>query len=234
MTRRKLTTTVLLATALAAIGAKSTDAAILAEYTFAAGSLTSSDTDPNSTASVFGNGAFDDGDAGTVTLGFGFSNTERSTNVTDVASFVYSKADALTFGYTFNFDVTPVAGYRLDITGVEGSFRRSGSGFESWAVDISDDGTTWTPLASVSNSFDTDLFAAGNGAVTGFDDLTGTFYVRIAIWRLNPGGGTGVRNFLDDFRIHGQSELIPEPASLALLALGGVLMLPRRRAGRSA
>ena len=46
------------------------------------------------------------------------------------------------------------------------------------------------------------------------------------------GGSTGKQTLVDDFAL--DFTAIPEPASLALLGLGGVMMLGRRRRGRAA
>ncbi len=216
--------------ALLALGSNA-QADILAHYTFS-NTLVSIDTDDNTEASIFDNGAFTNGE-GSVSLGF--NSNRRRTNVstgTNNNGFVYSKSAAIANGYVFFFTVTPEDDIEMDIDSIAIEFTRAGTGFESWAVDISADGTNYTQLAAVSNSFDTDLIATGNGDVsgtlTGFNDLTEAFHVRIALWRTNSGGSSGDRNFIDNVIVNGTTVLVPEPASLALLGLGGLCLLGGR------
>ena len=98
----------------------------------------------------------------------------------------------------------------------------TGSGFVSLVRDDGlfgpvDAGTS----AGVSMSFSTDELSAAA------ED--GSFDVRIAInvGFYNPTGTTREVYFLENFRVEG--DVIPEPASLALLGLGGLLMAGRGR-----
>jgi len=128
-------------------------------------------------------------------------------------------------GY-FQWTLQPNAGYAIDFTNITGQWQRSGTGPTSYVVRTSLDGYT-AVLASGS--------ITGEGSATSFnlnlgsstlDEVAGPISIRLyASGATNPAGTFSINNFVVDGSVF--EAIVPEPASLGLLGLGG-LMLARR------
>jgi len=229
MIRTVLTTfTTLIAVGVFAAGSH---AAVLADYPFTDGSnatRASQDSDPDSVA-----GDFTDGPGLTTTaLDTGVGNPSPSWRVgqgdtTDSLSGAKSGDDYA------SITITPATGKQIDFT--------------QFSLDVAKDGPSADNKASIqveasTNGFSSSVFV---GELTGVGGNTSSFTegdftitdsalqgvggateFRIYIW---DAGATSGGVFIDNAQVQGT--VIPEPASLGLLGLGGLMMLSRRRCG---
>lgn len=218
--------------AMATLFASPASADVIALYEFESLSLASSDTDANSTAHEFGEGAFDkNGASAPSPVSIVFKDTSgspgdgRSPNVSEGAQFVYSRADAITDGYFFTFSVSPESGKQLNLDSLSFWVENNGSAFSDIGVDISTDGTNYSTLAP---ALDTNELTH-NVSISGFDGLTDTVFFRMPLWRSTTGGDPGTRTRIDTVTLN--ATVIPEPASLVLVMFGlvaGLAMFRRR------
>ncbi len=122
------------------------------------------------------------------------------------------------------FSLTPDAGFTLDLANLTFDVRAGGTSTpRGYAIYVSTNGfTTSTRLGGEENPGTTYVPRDFSIGLTGIASTT-TF--RIYHWA----GATDRDIRIDNLTING--EVIPEPASLALMGLGGLLMLGRGRRG---
>ncbi len=150
--------------------------------------------------------------------------------------------DAVAGNDYIEFSVNPDVNYALNLTGVSFDsllqFNQNGTMTSTIQLRSSVDGFA-SSLGQVTRSL-TSAYGAGADAVTawnydmltlgsGFESLTGPVQFRL-YFADNIDLESGVVR-MDNIQIHGSTALIPEPASLALLAMGSLLTMSRRRAG---
>jgi hypothetical protein len=132
------------------------------------------------------------------------------------------------------FSLAPIGGFEIDLANVTGVvLADNGSNYEAnWAVYVSTDGFTSETLAGVA----TDPAGGGSTAfnldLSAFQDVAGSLDFRfVPFFTTNSAepktSGKVLR--IDNIVVNGTSEPIPEPGSLALIGLGGVMCLTRRR-----
>lgn len=147
-----------------------------------------------------------------------------------------SEADSLTEGDYISFTVTPSVGYQLNLTNLtfNASTSWGGSTPATWNVALYSSVGGFTSSAQLHHYGEPDG-STGNAWVpqnvdlssAAFQGLTGTIEFRIYFWDGAGGSTSNVR--VDDIVLNGAAELVPEPASVALLGLGGAAALIRRR-----
>jgi len=200
---------------LAMVAAGSVDAATIAEYGFTSNSLASSDTETNSDATSLASGggvpeAFDGSE--------GQPAPSLALSMGDINDGTLLDSDYYTF------TITPDAGFEIDFTQFSIDINKLSGGADVFARLYSSIDTFSSEIgnASVSpqgewNTYNIDLAALPTVSTpTEFRvylETSGTF---------DP---NGIR--LDNLVTTG--EVIPEPGSLALMALGGLLIARRRR-----
>jgi hypothetical protein len=203
----------------------SASADVLLNYTFTAGSTASTDTEVNSTASLF-------------SAGPGLPNTAyNNSNVPAAASVIGSDTTATQGGAIagddyWTFTLTPTAGYELDATSLT-----FGTAFV---------GSISTPIASFAirssvDNFGSDLTVVSQSMTTtpsflpqtidlsspSFQNLTTPITFRVYLY----GAVNGARRYaVDNVVLNGAIVVVPEPASYALLfgSVGAVVLLRRR------
>jgi hypothetical protein len=136
--------------------------------------------------------------------------------------------------YQFVTDLTGVTGAQLQFDQVS-----SGTGPGTFKVQTSTDGSTFTDLPSGAYTVSTSVgFATGSEKTDNpprylFDisalDGISTAYVRLTSTVTSAAAGTSrVDNVLFGTDLPGPVAPVPEPASLGVLALGGLLLLRRK------
>ncbi len=221
-------------------------AVILADYPFTSGSANSVDTVTNATADPFVNHF---STAGYPTGGFAGTGSGFSATVGNVfaRSYVTANTEATALAGTdtfFSFTIRAGSGFQLDLTELSfnygnqnGNVFRGGNPFNftsTFFVRSNVDGYattlgTATRSTTANNSTTPELLTialpGSYTALTG--DVTFRFYITD-----NNDSGIDVHNMIsriDNVRLQGEVNLVPEPASLALLGGGALLLAARRR-----
>jgi len=207
------------------LAAGSAHAGLLAEYTFNGGSDASTAGSPDATASTMTDAGSTDISSGTGTL-FIRSNNTPTTDPGGLAAVSFAE-----------FSITPT-GPALNYDNITGSLEADAGNFWAahYSVYTSTDGfssnsvfhgTASDSSGGGSSPFDIDLSSLTNVAGTLTFRLvpTAEFFVNDD-GEIEPAtAGKIIR--LDNVRVNG--EVIPEPASAAMIGLGGLLILARRR-----
>ena len=150
-------------------------------------------------------------------------------------------------GQYWEFSVTADAGFSFDLDTLTFDIGRAGNGTNDWAIRTSVDGfaadveyRNQGTLGNVTgqtvnfNTFaDTGMSGTsggGEGAFTAgqFDGLS-TITIRIAYDDRQGNSGTGSATRMDNWTVNGTVIAVPEPSSTALLGLGGLALILRRR-----
>ncbi len=189
---------------------------------------------------VAGNAASGPVDAGSVAEGLTAGNALRgagigTTNSTSLPNSFraddYNQstaANAITANDFVSITLSPELGYTLDLDSLSFKMARTSSGPTQAFLRYSLDGFAsdlWV-TTSLPTSF------PGTPVTVNFpnnvlhDSITSPVTFR---WYAYSAAATSHITGLDDVVFSGTTVLIPEPASLALLGLGGLLMIPRRR-----
>lgn len=214
----------------------------LAEYDFNAvlagpetgvTSFASVDTSADSTATNVETGMF--------VLASGLGVPAPSLFHGDPKWIVTSEADALSQGAYTGFEVTPDAGKTLDLSELSADLQMdvAGEGLGEWALygdlDPSDGLDDFVSLVAGSNTA-----AGGSSSASSYEhvaiDLTAAQYqgldgVALRLYRWHDGAfpiNATVNSRTDNLVLDGT--VIPEPASLILMGLGGLAFLKRRTA----
>ena len=204
----------------------SASAATIASYDFSS-DTSSSDAEANSTANDFAatGGAF--GASGRSGFWTNFFTRDGETTLTG-NNYV---------GFTVDID----AGYELDLTALSFNYNSNDAN-----GTIAPTATTTFSVRTSADGFASDLsgtysanpdVANSNGAAeesasfdlsgASFQNLTGSFEVRIYA-ELSESSFEFINRY-DNALLTGDTALVPEPGSLALLGLGGLCVLRRRR-----
>ena len=226
---------VLAAAAVVAAATAPAQAAVLAEYRFAGGSPASIDGNPQTNAGAFMfTNTTDEAPVGgpTGNADIGFSSGQGNAFIRSEATGS-TQAAALADDDFFTFTVSPSDSsdvLDLDTLTLTAALQ----------VDGSSDPLKNTTMATVyltssldgfADEIDSDTVAAG--ALESFSfDLSGTQFnalssITFKLSASDDGNDNADILRLDDVVLNGT--VIPEPASLALLGLGGLMLLPRRR-----
>jgi hypothetical protein len=129
----------------------------------------------------------------------------------------------------FGWTLTPATNYSIDFTSVSGNWQRSGTGPNSYSLQYSTNGGssfTLIQAGAITGSSSAVAFNISLGA-----PALNTIATPI-VFRLYAFGSTSTSGTfsVNDFAFDGSLAPIPEPASLGLLSLGGLVALRRRRA----
>ncbi len=193
--------------------------AAIVTYNFNSNSPSATTVDANASATDFAHGP-----------GFGTSGTDALIFTNNRAEFKtpFSGGNTDSDGVNladgeFGFiDITADSGFELDLDSLTFRSDRPGSAPDRMAVYYSlDNGTTTNFLNEIPSNSSTnfDLSSLSNQEDIRF------FFVPNGNNQFNSGRFVSV----DSIVLNGEVLAIPEPASLALLGLGGLCMLPRRR-----
>lgn len=154
-------------------------------------------------------------------------------------NFAATEADSVANNDYYQIVVQPEAGYTLNLAsltfdfaiGTTGSsngiafFVRSDAGGDAFTTTLGRGGTTANAFSSLAPM---DLTGAAFQGIDTGDPVTFRIYAYDRGSTSNTTSASAYAGFyFDNLQVSG--EVIPEPASFALLGLGGLLMLPRRR-----
>jgi hypothetical protein len=199
-------------------------AVIVAQYDFAGGTSTASiDTDTDSVANdivISGSTSFE------------LTNTRGGQAFIRANRTDSTLGGAVALGAYLSFTVTPAAGLELDFTQL--SFANNFSTAVAGAT------ATWALFTSLTGFDTADVIAQVASNVASGDVLsplappidlaslpTATGPVEFRIFVFDNQNSSGIVARIDDITL--SANIVPEPASAALAALGGVLVLRRRR-----
>jgi hypothetical protein len=135
-----------------------------------------------------------------------------------------SESAALTDNKYLEFTVTPQSGYQVDLTSLTFDLLHQ-SGTANLSVFTSINGFTAGNAAGSASTTST-TYVGQSIDLSALSTQTSAITIRLYPWDL---GNNTNQIRLDNVVLNAEVSPIPEPASLALIAAGGVLMLPRRR-----
>lgn len=196
------------------------NADVIVSFSFDSNSPAPTSTDANVDATDFTRGpgfGSSGGDAIIFTNNRAEFKTPFSGGNTDSESTNFAEGE---FGF---FDITADTGFELDLANITFDVVRAGSAPDKLAVFVSTDGgATTTDVGEVNanttgNSLDLSAFQD--------EDTLRFFFIPNGNNQQNAGRFISVDNIV----VNGTASAIPEPASLALLGLGGLMLLPRRK-----
>jgi len=170
------------------------------------------------------------------------ASTSASQYGAKVSTTEISLANAIAGGHYIEISISATAGYELNLSSIEMNGQTSGTGWTDAVFMSSIAGytagnelDTVTGIADVTGGLDTD--ASGWGAPidlsgAAYQGLTGTTTFRIYGWGATSGAGVSyIRNLSgDDFVINGS--VVPEPATIAMFGIGGLIAFIVRRSSR--
>lgn len=207
----------LAAGALAFYAAAPASAATIASYDFTANSLASSDAEANSTASDLSSG-------GGVPLAFDGVNGQPAPSIGLTMGDI-NDGTLLDDDY-YEFTITPGALTSIDYTSFDIDINKISGGADVQARLYSDiDGfgsEIGNAIVSVQNAWNT-----YNIDLSGLATQTSATTFRLYLRTTGTFGPNQIK--LDNINVTGDVLVVPEPGSLALLALGGLLIARRRR-----
>jgi hypothetical protein len=193
---------------------------ILVKYTAPGGSFTPTTIGDN----VLAGNLNDFGSSGDLQPGVGMPDTvflQQNGVATDPSQAVGNNQ-------FFQFSLTAATGMELDMSSITFDAARGGASTpRGWVVRSSLDG--------FSSDIGTDVVPSQNPNLTAFGiDLSGlslfqnvTSQVTFRIYGYAP--TTGVGMFYDNIAVHGSVQAVPEPGTLAVLGIGALVALRRRR-----
>jgi hypothetical protein len=193
---------------------------ILVKYTAPGGSFTPTTIGNN----VLAGNLNDFGSSGDLQPGVGMADTvflQQNGLATD-------PSQAVANNQFFQFNIAPDAGMELDMSSITFDAARGGASTpRGWVVRSSLDG--------FASDIGTDVVPSQNPNLTAFGiDLSGlslfqnvTSQVTFRIYGYAP--TTGVGMFYDNIAVHGSVQAVPEPGTLAVLGIGALVALRRRR-----
>lgn len=216
-------------------------AAVIADYDFAGLALTSSDSQANSVADALEDYSTQNGGAsnpatnrnilGSVSASVG--NPSPGIDGTfqtfgGGSSPVGTIAEAISEDVYIEFTITPDSGFEIDYSTVTVDVQKEAGGafFYSWLL-VDGDSNGWdTGDELAGDSFDT----IGSYVTMSMDASSLADITTATTFRLYLGSdGTGAANGINVDNIVVNGTVVPEPASLALVGLGALLIAGRRR-----
>lgn len=198
------------------------DAAVLAKYDFTGSVRTSSDTDLNSTASSFSDGA---GWVSTINTNAAEGNPAPALSVT--SSLTSSiQAHALSGNDYYEFTITPATGFELNLTSLTFDYSRFGGGLTATFFVRSSADSFGADLGAASTSSATYATATISLASPAFQHLTSALTIRLYIFDDMNNSAKGA--LVDNVVVNGNSVLDPAPVpepSLWTSFMSGVALL---------
>jgi hypothetical protein len=207
----------------------------LAKYEFTSSTRATTDTDLNSTATTLDNGA-----------GISATDSTYHTTVGNPAPSLRTKSSttttteslAVTGDDYYEFTLTPVTGFEVDLTTLTFDYNKTGSNahtanffvrssIDSFASTIGSiatvSGTTTTTFSNASLSLSAAQYQNLTSAVT------------FRIYMFDNSGGAAETDLLDNVILNGTVAVVPEPSTWAMMVLGAGLLgaAQRFRRGRS-
>jgi hypothetical protein len=231
-----------LSAAALAVASQAASAAVLSDYfNTTAAVATSADADANSTSSTFAASTLLAGNSAAVATGNPVSAYYQiGANLTTLGSPpADGPAAAVAAGSYVGFTITPVAGQALNLTSLTFSTSPTwgASTTASWRVATLSSVGGFGSAANALNVTGQDTGVSGLAYLSVNIDLTGTAYqnltspVEFRMYLSDSASGATSYQRIDNVVLNGTTTAvgIPEPTSLALLGLGGLAMIRRRR-----
>ncbi len=210
-----------------------TSAATIGLYDFTSGSVASSDTEPLTIMSSVTRGAGIPNSAFTNDrFEVGGDDTAFDTSNTTVSALL---TDAINNNYYFTFALTIPSGIEVDLAQLQYDYSALAP-FE-FAVGVFTDESAYASSNALlsrkpTNGNSTTPIAYPNETVdlsgVAFQNLTNTT-LTFRIYTMDDSTVNTRVNIFDNVELFGTVTVVPEPTSLALLGMGGLTMLRRRR-----